>query len=188
MSQDNLLRFRCQKCKTANYYTSKNKKKVERKIEPTQRLRASGVDLDELLRLAAATATTLWLPRSAWSQARFSSNPFALGVASGSPTHDSLVLWTRLVQTGLFGTSTLGAAPVTVLASVGTAATSTAQTGDGASAEGPHASKAVVVEPLTCRWPWRSQRLRSHLMLRKREKSGLRQTSIESCQSSLPSS
>ena len=67
-----------------------------------------------LLKLASAAASTLWLPRSAWSQARFSSNPFALGVASGSPTHDSLVLWTRLVQTGLFGSSTLGTAPVTV--------------------------------------------------------------------------
>ena len=33
-----------------------------------------------LLKLASAAATTLWLPRSAWSQARFSSNPFALGV------------------------------------------------------------------------------------------------------------
>jgi alkaline phosphatase D len=28
----------------------------------------------------------------------FNSDPFALGVASGSPTHDSVVLWTRLVQ------------------------------------------------------------------------------------------
>jgi alkaline phosphatase D len=67
-----------------------------------------------LLKLASAAASTLWLPRSAWSQARFSGNPFALGVASGSPTHDSLVLWTRLVQTGLFGSSTLGTAPLTV--------------------------------------------------------------------------
>jgi len=33
MSQDNLLRMRCQKCKNANYYTTKNKKKVERKLE-----------------------------------------------------------------------------------------------------------------------------------------------------------
>jgi alkaline phosphatase D len=67
-----------------------------------------------LLKLASAAASTLWLPRSAWSQARFSSNPFALGVASGSPTHEGAVLWTRLVQTGLFGSSTLGTAPVTV--------------------------------------------------------------------------
>ncbi|MFZ2737948.1 MAG: alkaline phosphatase D family protein [Burkholderiaceae bacterium] len=44
-----------------------------------------------------ATATCLWLPRSAWSRERWSSNPFALGVASGSPTHDSVVLWSRLL-------------------------------------------------------------------------------------------
>ena len=33
MSQDNLIRLKCGKCKGANYYTSKNKKKVERKFE-----------------------------------------------------------------------------------------------------------------------------------------------------------
>ena len=33
MSQDNLLRMRCKTCKSANYYTTKNKKKVERKLE-----------------------------------------------------------------------------------------------------------------------------------------------------------
>jgi alkaline phosphatase D len=53
-------------------------------------------DRRQLLRLAAATASTLWLPRSAWSLARLQYNPFALGVASGAPTHDSVVLWTRL--------------------------------------------------------------------------------------------
>lgn len=53
-------------------------------------------DRRQLLRLAAATATTLWLPRSAWSQARLTQDPFALGVASGAPTPDGVVLWTRL--------------------------------------------------------------------------------------------
>jgi large subunit ribosomal protein L33 len=33
MSQDNLIKLKCTKCKNGNYYTSKNKKKVERKIE-----------------------------------------------------------------------------------------------------------------------------------------------------------
>ena len=33
MSQDNLLRMKCAICKQANYYTSKNKKLVERKLE-----------------------------------------------------------------------------------------------------------------------------------------------------------
>jgi alkaline phosphatase D len=70
----------------------------------------------DLLKLATATATTLWLPRSAWSQTqpRFTSSPFALGVASGSPTHAAVVLWTRLVQTGLFGGSPLGREAITV--------------------------------------------------------------------------
>lgn len=33
MPQENLLRFKCIICKRANYYTTKNKKKVERKLE-----------------------------------------------------------------------------------------------------------------------------------------------------------
>ena len=33
MSQDNLFRFQCKDCKRYNYYSTKNKKKVERKIE-----------------------------------------------------------------------------------------------------------------------------------------------------------
>jgi alkaline phosphatase D len=51
------------------------------------------------LALALAQATVLWLPRSAWSQLRWPENPFQAGVASGSPGTDSVVLWTRLVQT-----------------------------------------------------------------------------------------
>jgi alkaline phosphatase D len=47
--------------------------------------------------LAVALAGCVCLPRRAWSQGRFGTDPFALGIASGSPTHDSVVLWTRLV-------------------------------------------------------------------------------------------
>lgn len=63
-------------------------------------LRKSNSQLDrrQLLVQASSLATTLWLARSAWSAQHFDSNPFTLGVASGSPTHDSVVLWTRLVQ------------------------------------------------------------------------------------------
>jgi alkaline phosphatase D len=50
----------------------------------------------QLLQLATACASTLWFARSGWSQESFSRYPFAYGVASGSPTHDSVVLWTRL--------------------------------------------------------------------------------------------
>ena len=63
----------------------------------------------QLAGMAAAGAASLSLPRSVWSQTdssrKFDTNPFALGVASGSPTHDSVVLWTRLINSdvGLFG-------------------------------------------------------------------------------------
>lgn len=63
---------------------------------------------------ASATASTLWLPRSAWSQTRITSNPFSLGIASGSPTQDGIVLWTRLAPSGLFGTANLGTQDITV--------------------------------------------------------------------------
>ncbi len=56
-----------------------------------------------LLKLLCASAGCLCLPRSAWSQVRFASNPFTLGVASGSPTSDSVVLWTRLHILGASG-------------------------------------------------------------------------------------
>jgi alkaline phosphatase D len=58
-------------------------------------------DRRRLLRLAAATAAASWLPRSAWSQPRLAFDPFTLGVASGSPLHDGVVLWTRLFAPGL---------------------------------------------------------------------------------------
>lgn len=53
-------------------------------------------DRRRLLKLAAATATTLWLPRALRARPRLAHNPFALGVASGSPLDTSVVLWTRL--------------------------------------------------------------------------------------------
>ncbi len=64
--------------------------------------------------LASAAASTIWLPRSAWCQTRISSNPFTLGIASGSPKHDGIVLWTRLVPSGFLGASSLGNDNITV--------------------------------------------------------------------------
>ena len=61
----------------------------------------ASADRRRLLRLAALAATTLWLPRGACSQPRLADNPFALGVASGSPTASSVVLWTRLAGSTL---------------------------------------------------------------------------------------
>lgn len=56
------------------------------------------------------------LPGRAWAQARLSHDPFQLGVASGSPTHDSVVLWTRLMgpRGALGGLHALEAGPVAV--------------------------------------------------------------------------
>jgi len=56
-----------------------------------------GIDRRQLLRLAAAGAVAGGLPRGAWSQPRFTADPFAAGVASGSPTDSTVVLWTRLL-------------------------------------------------------------------------------------------
>jgi len=52
----------------------------------------------QFLRNAALAATASTLPRWAWSNPpTLQSNPFALGIASGDPTPDGVVLWTRLV-------------------------------------------------------------------------------------------
>ncbi len=77
----------------------------------------------DALKLVAASAAGIWFPfvglaqpqpqPNQSGQPKFSSNPFTLGVASGSPTHDSVVLWTRLLPQGFFGSS-LGSDPIPV--------------------------------------------------------------------------
>ncbi len=69
-------------------------------------------DRRRLLHLAAACAGTLWLPRGARGDLRLAHDPFRLGVASGTPTPDGVVLWTRLL--GADGEA-LPAGPVTLL-------------------------------------------------------------------------
>ncbi len=64
----------------------------------------------QLLSLAAASAALIGLPKAGWGRARWPVDPFSLGVASGSPSSDSMVLWTRLspealTQTGQHHTS-----------------------------------------------------------------------------------
>ena len=77
---------------------------------------AGSVSRRAWLGLAVAGATTLWLPRSARGQApRWTENPFGLGVASGAPTAETVVLWTRLLQAEPEQAAALAAAgPVTV--------------------------------------------------------------------------
>ncbi len=50
-----------------------------------------------LLQSLALASTGSYLPLRAAAQQRLAGNPFTIGVASGSPTHDSVVLWTRLL-------------------------------------------------------------------------------------------
>jgi alkaline phosphatase D len=45
----------------------------------------------------SALACSPWLPSRAGAQAPLAANPFGLGVASGHPLSDSVVLWTRLM-------------------------------------------------------------------------------------------
>jgi alkaline phosphatase D len=68
------------------------------------------MDRRRFLQLAVAGATALWRPRAAWSVPRLLAYPFGLGVASGAPEMDSVVLWTRLVGEGLTATGLLPAA------------------------------------------------------------------------------
>ena len=69
-------------------------------MPPSQRRRT-------LLRMAATLAAGALLSpplvRPARAQSRFNSDPFTLGVASGSPRPDSVVLWTRLAPGPLAG-------------------------------------------------------------------------------------
>ena len=59
-------------------------------------------DLLKLTVTTAATAAGVWWPGASWGQAKINSNPFTLGIASGSPTTDGIVLWTRLLPSGFF--------------------------------------------------------------------------------------
>ena len=49
-----------------------------------------------LLKLAAASAALISLPSVGGARQVWATNPFTLGIASGSPTSDAIVLWTRL--------------------------------------------------------------------------------------------
>lgn len=58
-----------------------------------------------LLKDLAAATVLLPYGSETWAQQKLSKNPFGLGIASGSATHDSVVLWTRLFDQGVFGSN-----------------------------------------------------------------------------------
>ena len=64
---------------------------------------------------ALAATASIMRPRASWAQARprFADHPFKLGVASGDPLPDGMVLWTRLAPDPLRGGG-LPAEPVIV--------------------------------------------------------------------------
>ena len=66
------------------------------------------LDRRQLLALATYAAAAGTLPRSAWGAPTLRHNPFSLGVASGDPTPDGFVLWTRLLP----GADPLPAQPI----------------------------------------------------------------------------
>ena len=59
----------------------------------------------EFLKKIAMATTLLPATSRVWAQQKFNKNPFSLGIASGSATHDSLVIWTRLYDQGVFGSN-----------------------------------------------------------------------------------
>ena len=54
-----------------------------------------------LLQGAFASVALVGLARQGWGQQAWQSNPFTMGIASGSPDSSSVVLWTRLDQKAL---------------------------------------------------------------------------------------
>jgi alkaline phosphatase D len=57
----------------------------------------------ELIRAASLAASLQAISYKVFSQSAFKDTPFKLGIASGSPTPDGVVLWTKLVSDSLFG-------------------------------------------------------------------------------------
>ncbi len=110
-------------------------------------------DRRHLLRLAAVAAAGSWLPRGAWAQRRWSFDPFGLGVASGSPAADGMVLWTRLVAPGLMDSLGEGPVPVRWEVAHDEAFSQVVQRGDTvASAELAHSVHAEVQGLAPDRW------------------------------------
>ena len=62
--------------------------------------------------LGATGLGGLWLPATARAEPPLAADPFALGVASGRPMPDSVVLWTRLIAAGEPGERLVSSIPV----------------------------------------------------------------------------
>lgn len=49
-----------------------------------------------IIQAITSTVALIGLPGTVWSKQAWAADPFTMGIASGSPTSDSIVLWTRL--------------------------------------------------------------------------------------------
>ena len=77
-------------------------------------LHADHINRRQLLRHAAWAATATQLPRWAWARQPLGHDPFGLGVASGEPLPDGVVLWTRLLPQDPADAGAPWAGPLTV--------------------------------------------------------------------------
>lgn len=107
-------------------------------------VRTRRIWLQALGALAAGAA----LPSRAWARTPFTHDPFSLGVASGAPTHGSVVLWTRLAgPKDLSGSPTaLDAGPVPVAWEVAEDDGFTRVVARGQALASPQGAHAVHVE------------------------------------------
>ncbi|MCD9088678.1 alkaline phosphatase D family protein [Stenotrophomonas sp. SY1] len=77
-------------------------------------LSAFGAWMGTAAALAAQTDATALNPRNLLASPKFASSPFGLGVASGDPTPDGVVLWTRLATEPLAFGGGIPARPIVV--------------------------------------------------------------------------
>ena len=109
------------------------------------------------LRLALAGWGAARAPRRAFATSGFAADPFALGVASGCPEHDSVVLWTRLAPMPQRPDGGLDPQPVAVRWEVAEDEGFTRVVRSGETAALPERAHAVHVEAdglAPSRWYW----------------------------------
>jgi alkaline phosphatase D len=107
--------------------------------------------------LAAYSLLAPPLARRAWAQPRFGSDPFTLGIASGSPLPDSVVLWTRLAPQPLAAGGGMPAANVEVTWEIARDEAFRDIAGKGVATATPDFAHSVHVEAnglVPGRWYW----------------------------------
>ena len=118
-----------------------------------------GISRRWFMAYASALGSIPLLGRSSWAvtSPSFSSDPFTLGVASGDPDHQSLVLWTRLAPDPLDPNGGMKAEPVHVTWELATDETMKTIVASGKSVATPQLGHSVHVEVdglKPDRWYW----------------------------------